>query len=50
MEKETKQQKLAILHNVLGELLDIVDPDELLNVMEEINNDLDMNENVPYEQ
>ena len=41
MIKETKQEKLAVLKAVVGELLDIVDEDTLLNEMEEISKEIE---------
>lgn len=38
--KQTRQEKLAILRSTLGELLDIFDPEELVDQMDEIMEEL----------
>lgn len=38
--KQARQEKLAILRSTLGELLDIVDPEELVDQMDEIMEEL----------
>lgn len=42
---ETKEMKLAIIKATLGQLLDIVDPEELVEEYDQINNEIEQLKN-----